>query len=105
MLTDTESALLDGRYQVVTEFVRSLLAKNGFTASVVEYAEHSGSRRIALTHAGAQVAVRTVFMPDAWPVRVTAHGPDGGPKTTTSVPQDIAGPQGPEAGSPRIPAP
>ncbi|MFB7541842.1 diaminopimelate decarboxylase [Streptomyces zaomyceticus] len=91
-LTDTEPALLDGRYEVVTEFGRSLLAKNGFTAAVVEYVKESGGRRIALTHAGAQVAVRTVFMPDAWPVRITAHGPDGLPKTTRVVPQDVAGP-------------
>ncbi|WP_051842626.1 hypothetical protein [Streptomyces sp. NRRL F-5193] len=91
-LTDAEPALLDGRYQVVTEFGRSLLAKNGFTAAVVEYVKQSGGRRIALTHAGAQVATRTVFMPDAWPVRITAHGPDGRPKTTAFVPQDVAGP-------------
>ncbi|MFF9505183.1 diaminopimelate decarboxylase [Streptomyces sp. NPDC014656] len=92
VLTDAEPALLDGGYQVVTEFGRSLLAKNGFTAALVEYVKESGGRRIALTHAGAQVAVRTVFMPDAWPVRVTAHGPDGRPKTTARVPQDVAGP-------------
>lgn len=92
VLTDTEPALLDGRYQVVTEFGRSLLAKNGFTAAVVEYVKDSGGRRIALTHAGAQVAARTVFMPEAWPVRVTAHGPNGLLKTTDRVPQDVAGP-------------
>ncbi|MFD3531116.1 diaminopimelate decarboxylase [Streptomyces sp. NPDC058664] len=91
-LTDAEPALLDGRYQVVTEFGRSLLAKNGFTAAVVEYVKESGGRRIAVTHAGAQVATRTVFMPGAWPVRITAHGPDGRPKTTPAVPQDVAGP-------------
>lgn len=92
VLTDTEPALLDGRYQVVTEFGRSLLAKNGFTAAVVEYVKESGGRRIAVTHAGAQVATRTVFMPWAWPVRITAHGPDGRPRTTPAVPQDVAGP-------------
>ncbi|MFJ9810624.1 diaminopimelate decarboxylase [Streptomyces sp. NPDC101158] len=91
-LTDTEPALLDGRYGIVTEFGRSLLAKNGFTAAVVEYVKTSGGRRIALTHAGAQVAARTVFMPEAWPVRITAHAPDGTPRTTPVVPQDIAGP-------------
>ncbi|WP_435971443.1 diaminopimelate decarboxylase [Streptomyces sp. Qhu_M48] len=91
-LTDTEPALLDGRYQLVTEFGRSLLAKNGFTAAMVEYVKEAGGRRIAVTHAGAQVAARTVFMPDAWPVRITAHGPDGLPKTTSAVPQDVAGP-------------
>ncbi|MER5740173.1 diaminopimelate decarboxylase [Streptomyces sp. NPDC002262] len=91
-LTDVEPALFDGRYQLVTEFGRSLLAKNGFTAAVVEYVKEAGGRRIAVTHAGAQVATRTVFMPDAWPVRITAHGPDGRPKTTPAVPQDVAGP-------------
>ncbi|MFE6225892.1 diaminopimelate decarboxylase [Streptomyces sp. NPDC057854] len=91
-LDRTEPALLDGRYQVVTEFGRSLLAKNGFTAAVVEYVKDSGGRRIAVTHAGAQVATRTVFMPEAWPVRITAHGPDGRPRTTRVVPQDVAGP-------------
>ncbi|MGW0117851.1 diaminopimelate decarboxylase [Streptomyces sp. NPDC003327] len=91
-LTDTEPALLDGRYQVVTEFGRSLLAKNGFTAALVEYVKESGGRRIAVTHAGAQVATRTVFMPEAWPVRITAHGPDGRPRTTPAVRQDVAGP-------------
>ncbi|MFJ5834177.1 diaminopimelate decarboxylase [Streptomyces sp. NPDC093089] len=92
VLTDVEPALLDGRYELVTEFGRSLLAKNGFTAAVVEYVKTSGGRRIALTHAGAQVATRTVFMPDAWPVRITGHASDGTPKTTPLVPQDVAGP-------------
>ncbi|MFJ6659935.1 diaminopimelate decarboxylase [Streptomyces sp. NPDC091377] len=91
-LTEAEPALLDGRYQVVTEFGRSLLAKNGFTAAAVEYVKEAGGRRIALTHAGAQVAVRTVFMPDAWPVRITAHRPDGTLKSAPVLPQDIAGP-------------
>ncbi|MER5428121.1 diaminopimelate decarboxylase [Streptomyces sp. NPDC002588] len=91
-LTAVEPALLDGSYQLVTEFGRSLLAKNGFTAGLVEYVKESGGRRIALTHAGAQVATRTVFMPEDWPVRVSAYGPDGTPKTGPLVPHDIAGP-------------
>jgi diaminopimelate decarboxylase len=91
-LRAAEPALLDGRYQLVTEFGRSLLAKNGFTAAVVEYVKEAGGRRVALTHAGAHVATRTVFMPEAWPLRVSAYGPDGTPKRTPPVPQDIAGP-------------
>ncbi|MFI7498250.1 diaminopimelate decarboxylase [Streptomyces sp. NPDC049687] len=91
-LTAVEPALLDGRYQVVTEFGRSLLAKNGFTAALVEYVKEAGGRRIALTHAGAHLATRTVFMPEAWPLRISAYGPDGTPKRTPVVPQDVAGP-------------
>ncbi|MFD7936681.1 diaminopimelate decarboxylase [Streptomyces sp. NPDC059755] len=91
-LTAAEPALLDGRYQVVTEFGRSLIAKNGFTAALVEYVKDAGGRRVALTHAGGQVATRTVFMPDDWPLRVSAYGPDGTPKRTPLVRQDVAGP-------------
>ncbi|MEU5276907.1 diaminopimelate decarboxylase [Streptomyces asoensis] len=91
-LTAAEPALLDGRYQVVTEFGRSLVAKNGFTAALVEYVKDAGGRRVAVTHAGGQVATRTVLMPDAWPLRVSAFGPDGSPKRTPVVRQDVAGP-------------
>ncbi|WP_344335207.1 diaminopimelate decarboxylase [Kitasatospora putterlickiae] len=84
--------LFDGRYRLATEFGRSLLAKNGFTAAYVEYTKDSGGRRIAVTHAGAQVATRTVFMPDAWPLRITAHHPSGEAKDGAPLPQDVAGP-------------
>ncbi|MFF2348197.1 diaminopimelate decarboxylase [Kitasatospora sp. NPDC058115] len=84
--------LFDGRYRLATEFGRSLLAKNGFTAAYVEYTKEAGGRRIAVTHAGAQVATRTVFMPDAWPLRITAHHPSGAAKDGAPVAQDVAGP-------------
>ncbi|GCD96940.1 diaminopimelate decarboxylase [Embleya hyalina] len=84
--------LLDGRYTLLTEFGRSLVAKSGTVASLVEYTKTSGGRPIAITHAGAQVATRTVFMPNAWPLRVGAHDANGRPKEGPTVPQDIAGP-------------
>ncbi|MFI0237783.1 diaminopimelate decarboxylase [Streptomyces sp. NPDC016845] len=84
--------LFDGRYGLVTEFGRSLLAKNGFIAARVEYAKEAGGRRIAVTHAGAQTATRTVLMPGAWPLRVGAFDADGRPKSGPAVPQDVAGP-------------
>jgi len=82
----------DGRDAFVTEFGRSLLAKNGFLASTVEYTKTAGGRRIAVTHAGAQVAARTVLQPEHWPLRIGAFDPEGTPKTGPLVPQDIAGP-------------
>ncbi|MEV3971305.1 diaminopimelate decarboxylase [Streptomyces sp. NPDC050698] len=85
-------ALFTGAYRLVTEFGHSLLSKNGFTAAFVEYTKTSGQRPIAITHAGAQVATRTVFQPDSWPLRVTAHHPTGARKTGSPVAQDIAGP-------------
>ncbi|MFF0890899.1 diaminopimelate decarboxylase [Streptomyces sp. NPDC003456] len=85
-------ALFSGRYEIVTEFGRSVLAKNGFTAAYVEYTKSTGGRRIAVTHAGVQVATRTVFQPDAWPLRIEAHDGSGRAKRGGPVRQDIAGP-------------
>nr|WSW65161.1 diaminopimelate decarboxylase [Streptomyces sp. NBC_00995] len=84
--------LFDGRYGLVTEFGRSLMAKNGFIGALVEYTKDAGGRRIALTHAGAQTATRTVFMPDAWPLRVGAFDAEGLEKAGPALVQDIAGP-------------
>jgi diaminopimelate decarboxylase len=85
-------ALLDGSFRIVTEFGRSVLAKNGFFASRVEYTKSAGGRPIALTHAGAQLASRTVFAPDAWPLRVLAYDRDGRPSAAAPAVQDVAGP-------------
>ncbi|NUR31882.1 MAG: diaminopimelate decarboxylase [Catenulispora sp.] len=84
--------LFSGAFRVVTEYGRSVMAKNGFIASRVEYTKSSGGRAIALTHAGAQVAARTVFAPDAWPLRVLAYDGDGLPSTAELEVQDVAGP-------------
>lgn len=84
--------LFSGQFRVKTEFGRSIFAKNGFIVSRVEYTKKSGGRPIAISHAGAQVATRTVFMPDHWKIRISAFGPDGLVKTGDPVEQDIAGP-------------
>ncbi|WP_338017449.1 diaminopimelate decarboxylase [Streptomyces adustus] len=85
-------ALFSGRYEIVTEFGRSVMAKNGFMAAYVEYTKTVGGRPIAITHAGAQVATRTAFAPDAWPLRVEAHDSRGRAKHGRPVHQDVAGP-------------
>ncbi|MGW7247581.1 diaminopimelate decarboxylase [Streptomyces decoyicus] len=92
LLHSTVPGLLSGRYGIVTEFGRSLLAKHGTVLARVEYAKSAGGRPIAVTHAGAQVATRTVFVPEAWPLRVAAYDAEGRPKTGAPVAQDIAGP-------------
>lgn len=85
--------LFSGDYSIVTEFGRSVLAKHGFIAAHVEYTKRMGGRDIAITHAGAQIATRTVFMPEAWPLRVEGYSPDGLPKSQGEpVVQDVAGP-------------
>ncbi|MFC8715886.1 diaminopimelate decarboxylase [Kitasatospora sp. NPDC057198] len=84
--------LFDGRYRLTTEFGRSVLAKSGFVASYVEYTKVAGGRPIAIGHAGAQVATRTVFAPDSWPLRISTHHPSGAAKHGVPVLQDVAGP-------------
>ncbi|MGZ9931326.1 diaminopimelate decarboxylase [Streptomyces sp. NC-S4] len=85
-------ALFDGSYGLVTEFGRSLLAKHGLVLARVEYTKSSGSRPIALTHAGVQLATRTAYAPAAWPVRILPYDAKGAPKTGDPVAHDIAGP-------------
>ncbi|WP_175408818.1 diaminopimelate decarboxylase [Streptomyces sp. TRM64462] len=84
--------LFDGRYGLVTEFGRSLLAKHGTVLARVEYTKTAGARPIAVTHAGVQVATRTVYDPASWPLRIAAYDAKGLPKTGPLVDQDVAGP-------------
>jgi diaminopimelate decarboxylase len=84
--------LFTGKYSAKTEFGRSIFAKNGFIATRIEYTKSSGGRQIALSHAGVQIAARTVFMPDHWKIRLSVFDASGRAKTGGEIPQDIAGP-------------
>ncbi len=92
LLAETVPGLFDGRYGLVTEFGRSLLAKHGTVVARVEYTKRSGGRPIAVTHAGVQVATRTVYAPDSWPLRIAAYDAKGCPRSGPPTVQDIAGP-------------
>lgn len=92
LLAEVVPGLFDGRYGLVTEFGRSLLAKHGTVLARVEYAKTAGGRAIAVTHAGVQVAARTVYAPGAWPLRIAAYDAKGRPKPGPDVVQDVAGP-------------
>jgi diaminopimelate decarboxylase len=92
VLKRTVPALFDGSFRIVTEYGRSVMAKNGFVATQVEYTKQSGGRRIALTHAGAQMVARTAFAPDAWPLRVHAYDRSGRPSRAQPEVQDVGGP-------------
>ncbi|MFI6691894.1 diaminopimelate decarboxylase [Streptomyces sp. NPDC050433] len=92
LLKSTVPGLFDGRYGLVTEFGRSLLAKHGTVLARVEYAKSAGGRAIAVTHAGVQIATRTVYNPESWPLRIAAYDATGRPKDGPDVAQDIAGP-------------
>jgi diaminopimelate decarboxylase len=92
LLKETVPGLFDGRYGLVTEFGRSLLAKHGTVVTRVEYAKSAGGRPVAVTHAGVQVATRTVYAPQSWPLRIAAYDAKGLPKEGPAVVQDVAGP-------------
>ncbi|MFF7609392.1 diaminopimelate decarboxylase [Streptomyces parvulus] len=92
VLRETVPGLFDGRYGLVTEFGRSLLAKHGTVVARVEYAKSAGGRPVAVTHAGVQVATRTVYAPGAWPLRIAAYDGKGMAREGPDVVQDVAGP-------------
>ncbi|MEV5914897.1 diaminopimelate decarboxylase [Streptomyces chartreusis] len=92
LLSEAVPGLFDGRYGLVTEFGRSLLAKHGTIVARVEYAKRAGGRPVAVTHAGVQVAARTVYAPGSWPLRIAAYDSKGRPKAGPDVVQDVAGP-------------
>nr|WP_149828988.1 diaminopimelate decarboxylase [Streptomyces tailanensis] len=92
LLAEAVPGLFDGRYGLVTEFGRSLLAKHGTVLARVEYTKRSGGRPIAVTHAGVQVATRTVYAPGSWPLRIVAYDGKGRAKEGPAVVQDVAGP-------------
>ncbi|MEU6226167.1 diaminopimelate decarboxylase [Streptomyces sp. NPDC047042] len=92
LLLEAVPGLFDGRYGLVTEFGRSLLAKHGTVVAHVEYAKSAGGRPVAVTHAGVQVATRTVYAPGSWPLRIAAYDGKGRPKSGADVVQDVAGP-------------
>lgn len=92
LLREHIPGLFTDKYTVKTEFGRSILAKNGFIVAKVEYTKQSGGRQIAVTHAGAQVAARTVFMPNQWAIRLSVATPTGEIKSGNELAQDVAGP-------------
>ena len=69
--------LFTGQYHVVTEHGRRYWSKAGFALSRVEYTKHAGGRQIALQHCGADLAVRSVYHPDSWPLRISVFDPQG----------------------------
>ncbi|MFE1290445.1 diaminopimelate decarboxylase [Streptomyces sp. NPDC058751] len=92
LLAEAAPGLFHGRYGLVTEFGRSLLAKHGTVLARVEYTKSAGGRAVAVTHAGVQVATRTVYAPGSWPLRIAAYDAKGRPRTGPDVVQDVAGP-------------
>mmetsp|Transcript_10972 Transcript_10972/g.19832 ORF Transcript_10972/g.19832 Transcript_10972/m.19832 type:complete len:380 (-) Transcript_10972:35-1174(-) len=95
MLRREVPVLFQGLYKIVTEFGRKLTAKVGWYAAQVEYAKVGGGRNIVLTHAGADMFVRPVYLPQKWHHRIDVHDKTGTAKPKDEnllLEQDIGGP-------------
>lgn len=84
--------LFSGKFHIITEFGRSVVAKAGALVSRVEYAKENGGRRIIQQHIGADLAVRTAWAPKDWPLRVDIFDQAGNLKTEDLGESDVAGP-------------
>lgn len=81
------------RFQLLTEFGRTLSAKQGVMLSRVEYTKTNGGRYIVSQHVGADLLIRQVWAPQEWHVRVEFYdGTTGELRTTDPVYTDVAGP-------------
>jgi len=67
--------LWDTRFQIITEFGRSLSATAGVAISKVEYTKLAGGSKIATVHCGADFMLRNAYMPDKWQHRVSVYSP------------------------------
>jgi diaminopimelate decarboxylase len=92
LLRERVSELFSGRFRLATEQGRSVFAKGGWAASRVEHVKRAGGRDIAVVHFGADLFVRTAYLPATWPHRITVHDGAGAPKEGPTSPRDIAGP-------------
>lgn len=85
-------SLFDGPHRLVTEMGRSVHAEAGTVLSRVEATKESGGRRIAVTHVGADLFPRAVYLPSRWRHPITVHDPRGAPKEGPRLPWDVVGP-------------
>lgn len=60
-------ALFEPELQLVTELGRALQTGCGFAVSRVEYVKEVDGRRLATVHVGADLLVRTAYVPSDWP--------------------------------------
>lgn len=87
--------IFTGKYQLCTEFGRTIVQKAGWLLSKIEYTKMAGGRKIVTIHAGSNMFLRTAYLPKTWIHHVTIHHPDGTPKSGADGPShvcDVAGP-------------
>lgn len=66
-----------GKYKVITEFGRSMIAKCGFTLSQIEYVKNNIDNNIIISHVGSNLMDRTTLQPDIWKFRIDVVDKNG----------------------------
>ena len=93
-LAENCPALMDGTYQLITEFGRYVHASAAWVATQVEYVKNvTDNEQIAIVHVGADMFLRECYNPDDWHHRHFVLDPHFGQKTEGhNACVDFAGP-------------
>ncbi len=83
---------VDGMFELVTEFGRSLFAPCAVAASRVEYVKTQPGHKTAVIHLGADLFVRECYNPKAWSHRVRLLDASGREKRGRTGTWHLAGP-------------
>jgi len=84
--------LFSGQLRVFTEFGRWFFANQGFAASRVEYVKEQPGERTVVIHLGADMFLRTCYVPEIWRHELAVAGPDGTLKEGPESLWNVAGP-------------
>jgi diaminopimelate decarboxylase len=92
-LRSVAPSLFSGKYELLTEFGRSLVVKCGLTVSRIEATKECDGVPVAIMHTGANQFLREAYCPSSWFHRITVHAACGGAVIDQQlVPLSLAGP-------------
>jgi diaminopimelate decarboxylase len=81
------------KYNLITEFGRSVQAPCGFAATRVEYVKEIDGEPMAVGHLGADFALRVAYRPQDWWLDISVYNARGEPKDLVDLrPMHVAGP-------------
>jgi len=84
--------LFADKYQLITEYGRSLHANSCWTGSRVEYVKNSKQIDTAVIHVGADLFTRRCYLPEQWHHEISVRDSKGNPKTGPKKRYNVVGP-------------